>query len=129
MALNTEDESKATPTSVFDANKGKEAANNHLLICTFSSLDAISIIKQNAKKIPKQVKFCARVPLQYTATMNEFLKTQGQIRLLKDTNGISLAKSRITTKETISKINYVGKLIKNYQKTITFVKNMVRINL
>ena len=86
MTLNTEDEAKATPIAVFDANKGKEAASNHMLICTFASLDTISIIKQNAKKIPKQVKFCARVPLQYTSTMNEYLKTQGQIRMLKDTN-------------------------------------------
>ena len=47
------DEAKAFPLSVFDANKGKEGATNHLLICTFSSLDAISIIKQNAKKNPQ----------------------------------------------------------------------------
>merc|ERR1711954_102456 len=83
MALNTEDEAKTTPIAIFYANKGKEAANNHFLICTFSSLDAISIIEQNARKIPTQVRFCPRVPLQYTTAMNKFLKTQGQIRLLK----------------------------------------------
>ena len=97
MNLNTEDEAKITPISVFDANKGKDTANTHFLICTFSSLQAISLIKQNAKKIPKQVRFCPRVPLQYTSTLNEFLKTQGQIRLLRDKDGISLAKTKITT--------------------------------
>merc|ERR1711954_27842 len=66
-------------------------------ICIFASLQAISLIKQNAKKIPKQVIFCPKVPLQYTATLNEFLKTQGQIRLLRDKDGIPLAKTRITT--------------------------------
>ena len=97
MNLNTEDEAKVTPISVFDANKGKDTANTHFLICTFSSLQAISLIKQNTKKIPKQVRFCPRVPLQYKATLNEFLKTQGQIRLLRDKDGISLAKTKITT--------------------------------
>merc|ERR1711954_45390 len=90
-------ETKIIPISVFDANKGKDNANTHFLTCTFSSVQAISLIKQNAKKIPKQVRFCPRVPLQYTTTLNEFLKTQGQIRLLKDKNGTSLAKTRITT--------------------------------
>ena len=46
MDLNTEDEAKTIPIAVFDANKGKEAANNNFLICTFSSLDAISIINK-----------------------------------------------------------------------------------
>ena len=97
MNINTEDEAKITPISVFDANKGKDNANTHFLICTFSSLQAISLIKQNAKKIPKQVRFCPRVPLQYTTTLNDFLKTQGQIRLLRNKDGISLARTKITT--------------------------------
>merc|ERR1711954_34813 len=97
MNLNTEDEAKITPISVFYANKGKDTANSHFLISTFSSLKAISLIKQNAQKIPKQVRFCPRVPLQYKATLNQFLKTQGQIRLLRDEDGITLAKTRITT--------------------------------
>merc|ERR1711954_59762 len=99
MSLNTEDKAKTTPISVFDANKGKDTANTHFLICTFSSRQAISLIKKNAKKIPKPVRFCPKVPLQYTATLNEFLKTQGQIRLLRDKDGISLAKTKITTNE------------------------------
>merc|ERR1711954_385617 len=98
--LNTEDKAKITPISVFDANKGKDTANTHFLICTFSSLQATSLIKQNAKKIPKQVRFCPRVPLQYTSTLNEFLKTQGRIRLLRDKDGIPLAKTKITTNIT-----------------------------
>merc|ERR1711942_561383 len=88
-----------TPISVFNANKGKDTANTHFLICTFSSLQAISLFKQNAKKIPKQVRFCPKVPLQYTATLNKFLKTQGQIRLLRDKDRIPLAKTKITTKK------------------------------
>ena len=124
MALNRDDEAKASPTAVFDANKGKEAVNNHLLICTFSSLDAISIIKQNARKIPRQVKFCPRVPFQYTTTMNEFLKTQGQIRLLKDTNGISLAKSRITTNKghlVLEKSDRVGEDFSRFYPIKSFI--------
>ena len=112
MNLNNEDEAKASPVSAFDANKGKEGATNHLLICTFSSLYAIFIMKQNAKKIPKQVKFCARVPDQYTLIMNDYLKTQGQIRRLKDRNGITLAKSRITTNKRnliLEKADRIGK--------------------
>merc|ERR1711954_600725 len=97
MSLNTEDEAKITPISVFDANKGKDNASTHFLICTFSSVQAISLIKQIAKKIPKQVRFCPRVPLQYTNTLNKFLKTQGQIRLLKDKNGIPIARTKLTT--------------------------------
>ena len=97
MNLNTEDKAKITPISVFDANKGKDTANTHVLICTFSSRHAISLIKQNAKNIPKPVRFCPKVPLQYTTTLNQFLKTQGQIRLLRDEDGKPLAKTKITT--------------------------------
>merc|ERR1711954_540217 len=97
MNLNNEDKTKVTPISVFDANKGKDTANTHVLICTFSSRQAISLIKQNAKKIPKPVRFCPKVPLQYTTTLNEFLKTQGQIRLLRDKDGKPLAKTKINT--------------------------------
>ena len=124
MSLNTEDEAKTTPIAVFDANKGKEAANNHFLICTFSSLDAISIIKQNARKIPRQVRFCPRVPLQYTTAMNEFLKTQGQIRLLKDKDGISLAKTRITTNKghlVLEKSDRVGDSFSSFYPINSFI--------
>merc|ERR1712081_98638 len=55
MNLNNEDKSKVTPISVFDANKGKDTANTHVLICTFPNRHAISLIKQNAKNIPKPV--------------------------------------------------------------------------
>ena len=124
MGLNTEDEAKTTPIAVFDANKGKDAANNHFLICTFSSLDAISLIKQNARKIPKQVRFCPRVPLQYTTAMNEFLKTQGQIRLLKDKDGISLAKTRITTNKghlVLEKSDRVGDSFSSFYPINSFI--------
>ena len=124
MNLNNEDKSKASPVFVFDANKGKEGATNHLLICTFSSLDAISIIKQTAKKIPKQVKFCARVPHQYTKTMNNYLKTQGQISLLKDRNGKTLAKSRITTNKRhliLENADRIGKDISRFYPIRSFI--------
>ena len=124
MSLNTEDEAKITPISVFDANKGKDNANTHFLICTFSSVQAISLIKQNAKKIPKQVRFCPRVPLQYTTTLNEFLKTQGQIRLLKDKNGISLARTKITTNKghlVLKKSDRTGDTFTPYYPIQTFI--------
>merc|ERR1712177_141855 len=47
MNLNPEDKAKITPIAVFNANKAKESANSHFLICTFSSVQAIAIIKQN----------------------------------------------------------------------------------
>merc|ERR1711954_141711 len=124
MNLNTEDKAKITPISVFDANKGKDTANTHLFICTFSSRQAISLIKQNAKKIPKQVRFFPKVPLQYTATINEFLKTQGQIRLLKDKNGTSLVRTKITTNKghLILKISYrTGDTFSPYYPIQTFI--------
>merc|ERR1712081_89481 len=76
---------------------GKDTANTHVLICTFPNRHAISLIKQNAKNIPKPVRFCPKVPPQYTTTLNQFLKTQGQIRLLRDEDGKPLAKTKITT--------------------------------
>merc|ERR1712082_545885 len=124
MNLNTEDEAKITPIAVFDANKGKDNANTHFLICTFSSLQAISLIKQNAKKILKQVRFCPRVPLQYTATLNEFLKTQGQIRLLRDKDGISLAKTKITTSKghlVLEKSDRVGDFFSPFYPIDSFI--------
>ena len=45
MNINPEDKAKITPISVFDANKGKESASTHILICTFSSVQAMSLIK------------------------------------------------------------------------------------
>jgi len=124
MSLNTEDEAKITPISVFDANKGKDNASTHFLICTFSSVQAISLIKQNAKKIPKQVRFCPRVPLQYTNTLNEFLKTQGQIRLLKDKNGTPLARTKLTTNKghlILEKSDRTGDSFTPYYPIQTFI--------
>ena len=124
MNLNTEDEAKTTPIAVFDANKGKDTANTHFLICTFSSLEAISLIKQTTRKIPKQVRFCPRVPLQYTAALNEFLKTQGQIRLLKDKDGISLAKTKITTNKghlVLEKSDRVGDSFSTFYPINSFI--------
>ena len=129
MSLNTEDEAKITPISVFDANKGKDNANTHFLICTFSSVQAISLIKQNAKKIPKQVRFCPRVPLQYTTTLNEFLKTQGQIRLLKDKNGTSLTRTKITTNKghlVLEKSDRTGYTFSPYYPIQTFIPHITR---
>ena len=124
MNLNTEDEAKITPIAVFDANKGKDNANTHFLICTFSSLQAISLVKQNAKKIPKQVRFCPRVPLQYTTTLNKFLKTQGQIRLLRNKDGISLARTKITTNKghlVLEKSDRTGDTFSPYYPIETFI--------
>merc|ERR1711954_395312 len=93
-------------------------------ICIFASVQAISLIKQNAKKIPKQVRFCPRVPLQYTTTLNEFLKTQGQIRLLKDENGTSLARTKITTNKghlILEKSDRTGDTFTPYYPMQTFI--------
>merc|ERR1712081_137162 len=124
MNINPEDEAKITPISVFDANKGKDNANTHFLICTFSSPQAISLIKQNAKKILKQVRFCPRVPLQYKTTLNKFLKTQGQIRLLRDKDRISLAKTKITTNKgylVLEKSDRVGDSFSTFYPIDSFI--------
>merc|ERR1711954_607257 len=93
-------------------------------ICIFASLQAISLVKQNAKKIPKQVIFCPRVPLQYTTTLNEFLKTQGQIRLLKDKNRTSLTRTKITTNKghlVLEKSDRTGDTFSPYYPIQTFI--------
>ena len=56
--------------------------------------------------------------------MNKFLKTQGQIRLLKDTNGISLAKSRITTNKghlVLEKSDRVGEDFSRFYPIKSFI--------
>ena len=82
------------------------------------------IIKQNAKRIPKQVRFCPRVPLQYTDTLNEYLKTQGQIRLLKDKNGIPIARTKLTTNKghlILEKSDRTGESFGPYYPIQTFI--------
>ena len=124
MKLTPEDEAKVTPIAVIDANKAKESANSHFLICTFSSIQAIALIKQNAKNIPKQVRFCPKVPLKYTDTLNEYLKIQGQIRLLKDKNGTPIARTRISTNKgylMLEKSDRIGETFGPYHPIQTFI--------
>ena len=124
MKLTPEDEAKVTPIAVIDANKAKESANSHFLICTFSSIQAIAIIKQNAKNIPKQVRFCPKVPLKYTDTLNEYLKIQGQIRLLKDKNGTPIARTRLSTNKgylMLEKSDRIGETFGPYHPIRTFI--------
>jgi len=124
MNLTPEDEAKITPIAVFDANKAKESANSHFLICTFSSVQAIAIIKQNAKNIPKQVRFCPRVPLKYTETLNEYLKIQGQIRLLKDKNGTPIARTKLSTNKghlILEKSDRIAETFGPYYPIQTFI--------
>ena len=97
MRLHPEDELKITPIAVIDVNKEKADQASHLLICTFSSLQAISLIKQNAKKIPRTVRFNARVPIEYMPKLNEHLKIQGQLRQMRNYEGNPLVKSRLNT--------------------------------
>ena len=49
MNLDHEDEQKLTPISAIDINKDKPAQTAHLLICTFASMEAITLLKQNTK--------------------------------------------------------------------------------
>merc|ERR1711954_123482 len=124
MNLTPEDEAKITPIAVFDANKAKESANSHFLICTFSSVQAIAIIKQNAKNIPKQVRFCPRVPLKYTEALNEYFKIQGQIRLLKDKNGTPIARTKLSTNKghlILEKSDRIAETFGPYYPIQTFI--------
>ena len=76
------------------------------------------------KRIPKQVRFCPRVPLQYTDTLNEYLKTQGQIRLLKDKNGIPIARTKLTTNKghlILEKSDRTGESFGPYYQIQTFI--------
>ena len=97
MNLSHKDQQKLTPIAVIDINKEKPTQNHHLLICTFSSLEAISLLKQNARHLPRAIKFNPRVPHQYLATMTEQLKQQNQLRMMRNKNGDPLVKSRIIT--------------------------------
>ena len=97
MRLNPEDEQKITPITVIDVNKEKPDQSSHLLICTFSSIQAISLLKQNARKIPRAVRFNTRVPTHYQPTLNEHLKIQGQLRQMRNSEGNPLVKTRLNT--------------------------------
>ena len=124
MALNPADETRATPTSVFDSNRGKPEASNHILICTFTSPDSALIIKQNTGRLPNHVKLCPKVPPQYTDTLNEYLRTQSSIKRLRDTNGNPLAKSRITSHNghlTLEKADRIGNTYTSFHPIKTFI--------
>ena len=97
LNLSHEDQQKLTPIAVININKEKPTQNHHLLICTFSSIEAISLLKQNAKHLPRAIKFNPRVPHQYLATMTDELKQQTQLRMMRNKDGNPLVKSRITT--------------------------------
>ena len=97
MRLNPEDEQKVTPITVIDVNKEKPDQSSHLLICTFSSIQAISLLKQNARKIPRAVKFNTRVPTLFQPTLNEHLRIQGQLRQMRNHEGSPLVKTRLNT--------------------------------
>ena len=66
MRPNWEDETKLTPISVIFLNRQKANIESHLLLCTFSSLDGVSLLKQNAYKLSRQVTFNPRVPSKYS---------------------------------------------------------------
>ena len=97
MRLHTEDEQKITPITVIDVNREKEDQASHLLICTFSSIQAISLLKQNARKIPRTIKFNTRVPMEYQPKLNEHLKIQGKLRQMSNNEGNPLVKTRLNT--------------------------------
>merc|ERR1712112_569065 len=87
-------------------------------------MGAITIIKQNAKNIPKQVRFCPRVPLKYTETLNEYIKTQGQIRLLKDKNGTPIARTKLSTNKghlILEKSDRIAETFGPYYPIQTFI--------
>ena len=97
MNLDHEDEQKLTPISAIDINKDKPAQNAHLLICTFSSMEAITLLKQNAKHLPRVIKFNPRVPHQYIPALADQLRQQTQLRMLRTREGNPLVKSRLCT--------------------------------
>ena len=97
MHLHHDDEMKITPISAIDINREKPEQLNHLLICTFSSIQAITLLKLNARKLSRAVKFNARVPPEYMPKLNEHLRTQNQLRQMRNNDGNPLVKSRLST--------------------------------
>ena len=96
MNANWEDRAMMTPTAVIDLNRNKPDFNSHLLLCSFGSMEGISLIKRNASHIPRGVTFNLSVPTPYSPHLNQFLKQQKALRMIKDKDGNSLVRSRIS---------------------------------
>ena len=97
MKLSWRDMAKLTPTSVVDLNSQKPKVNSHLLVCTFDSPEAISILKQNSAKLPEHINYNPKVPPEYTTHLKDFIEQQKKLKFLKNRNGESLVKSRLST--------------------------------
>ena len=96
MNANWEDKAMMTPTAVIDLNRNKPDFNSHLLLCSFGSMEGISLIKRNASNIPRGVTFNLSVPTPYSPHLNQFLKQQKALRMIKDKDGNTLVRSRIS---------------------------------
>ena len=96
MNANWEDKAMMIPIAVVDLNRSKPDYNSHLLLCTFGSLEGISLIKRNASRIPRGVTFNLSVPTPYSPHLNQFLKQQKALRMIKDKDGNTLVRSKIS---------------------------------
>ena len=99
MNVHWEDKAMMTPTSVIDLNLSKPSFNSHLLLCSFGSIEGITLMKRHASKIPRGVSFNLRVPTPYSPHLNGFLKEQKALRMIKNSDGDSLVRSRISTNQ------------------------------
>ena len=96
MNPNWEDKGLMTPLAVIDLNRSKPSFNSHLLLCTFGSMESISLIKRYAKGIPRGVTFNLSVPTPYSPHLNNFLRDQRALRMIRDKDGNTLVRSRIS---------------------------------
>ena len=57
MNLNWEEQAMMTPVSVIDLNRNKPNFESHLLLCSYSPLEGISLTRRHSKKLPRSVSF------------------------------------------------------------------------
>ena len=125
MNISWEDRAKMTLVSVIDLNRNKPDFESHLLLCSFSSIEGISLVKRYAPKLPRGVSFNLRVPTPYSPHLNNFLKEQKALRLIRNKDGEVLVRSKISinqghlileTSDRISEDNWT-----NYRTKASFI--------
>ena len=96
MNLSLEDFERATPTHIKDAHRGKPDVDTHFFICSYLSPDTISIFRQNARNIPREVSFQQKTPYEFKHAQKEFMNIQRSLRNLRNKDNFPLCKTRLT---------------------------------
>ena len=125
MNISWEDRATMTPVSVINLNRNKPNFESHLLLHSFSSIEGISLVKRHAPKLSRGVSFNLCVPTPCSPHLNNFLKEQKALRLIKNKDGETLVRSKISisqgylileTSDRISQDNWT-----NYRTKASFI--------